>query len=337
MSLCLVSSSVFASSAVYTGVAPFHAIDLGGDWLASFDVFPDGRIVGLVGRSINLYSPAGAYVKTLGTVPDYSAGKAWASFTRLNPDGSEVWVGYTMPDYSNDRIYSVSTSADNAAAAWRATLAGNWDLEWTKVAGVYKPFATGLNNLGYGQNSVWMLDTAGTSHKLVARIGSYGSGLAFDPAGNLYALQYENQTLCRFSAASVKSVIDNVASPMSCANADFWTRTRGGGSDVTTDSAGHVFFNANTFGGASIVGVLDPGLAGDYRYDNVATGAGWTSFLSARGAADVMLGQGHLYISDWYAPGVTMLAVPEPGTAALLSLGVMALGAFVRRRRGEGK
>lgn len=329
------SGSTDAASTVYDGVSPFAAADVPGGFFSGFDVTGSGKIVGVEGNEINLYSASGVFERTVATVAGYSG---WGAFCRLSPDESEVWVGFTVSGNTDDRIYSAPFAG--GAATHEATLAGNYDLEWNKVGDDWKPFVSGPNSATWSDpNCVWLLDTSGAdSHAKVAELGGYGSGLAFDSVGDLYAMNQTAQVLYRFASADVQAAIAGGYHLVTSDN-DFWTDMHFAGSDVTVDGTDHVFFNSNdpAWSGAALVSILQPDYAGAYKYDNIATGSlglNWSTQLAfGGGTGDALLEEGAVYVDDYYSGGgVTMLAVPEPASVVLLSAGLAALGAAFRRR-----
>ncbi len=322
-------------AATYQGVAPWGAKDIPAGGPSGFDVSASGKIVVLSGLSVSLLAADGSFERTIGMVPNYSGGPEYGSFARLSPDGSQVWVGFTVNLNADDRIYSLPFAG--GAATHEATLAGNYDLEFAQVGGLWKPFASAAE--WAAPNSVWRLNTSGGAHTKVAELGGYGSGLAFDASGNLYAMNQTAQKLYRFAASDVQLAAQGLAGFLTPDNADFATDTAFAGSDIALDGAGNVFFNANdpSYGGASVVCLLQPGYAGAYKYDNIASGAAgynWASQIDfGGGTGDATLKQGAVYVNDFYSGGsVTMLQVPEPATLMLALSGAAAL-AFLRRRR----
>ncbi len=329
-------ASVEASSSVYSAAPPWQSRDVSAGYPSAFDVTSSGEIVALQGLSVNLLSSAGVFERTIGTVPTFDCASAFGAFARISPDGSQVWVGFTVSGDKNDRIYSLPFAG--GSATYQATLASNYDLEFAKVGTTYQPFVSGPNSVVLGApNAVWLLNTSGGSHAEIVSLGGYGSGLAFDAAGNLYAMNQTLLKLYRFAAADVQKVALGLAATMTVDNAAWSTSTALGGSDITVDGAGHVFFNAN--GSSTIVGMLQPGYAGDYKYDNIATGItgyNWASQIAFGGTGDATKGQGAIYLNDWAAPGtLTALSVPEPATMLLAATAVGALA--IRRRKSSSR
>jgi hypothetical protein len=303
------------------------------DTLTCFDVTLDGLLVGLDGLSINLYDTDGAFMRTLGRVPDYNSGDEYAAFCRISPHHDEVWVGYTVLGNTDDRVYSVSMSAQNATATHRATMPGIYDLEFAYIDDQLTAFAGGTNDTTFGSpHKVWVLDLSGDdNHVLIADIGGYGAGIALDAYGRLYATSTQG-TLYRFDMMDVYDALMGGAA-LSTDNADMACDIGFGGSDVTIDVWGNVFYNGNAtdYSGASLIGVLDPTTG---TWDNIATGSGsagnWSTFLATSGY-DVLSGDGTLYVGDFYAfQTLTQISIPEPATLGLLLLG--SLGLLARRR-----
>ena len=337
---CVLTAPADAASTVYTGVAPFGATDVPGGFFSGFDVTASGKVVGLAGRDIQLYSATGVFERTIATVPDYNGDDAeYGSFCRLTPDESAVWVGFTVGGNTNDRVYSAPFAG--GAATHEATFTGNYDLEFMPDLGGYVPVVSGTNSTTFGApNSVWLLDTAADAHVKIAGLGGYASGIAFDSAGNLYAADSSLLKLYRFAADDVQSAAAGGASLVGD-DAEFSTDMHFACSDVTVDGGDHVFFNANdpSYSGASIVSMLQPGYADDTKYDNVAVGSGasgnWSTQIAfGGGTGDVLAREGSVYVGDyWSSGGVTQLEVPEPATVALVSTGLLMTGGVLRRRR----
>lgn len=328
------AGSVDAASVVYQGVAPWRAADIPAGNPSGFDVMGDGKIVALNGLSVNLLSATGALERTIGTIPDYDAGPEYGSFCRVSPDGSRVWVGFTVNLNADDRIYSLPFAG--GAATHEATLAGNYDLEFAQVSSAWTPFVSAAQ--WTSPNAVWRLDTSGGAHTKVVQLSGYGAGIAFDATGNLWALDQTAQKLYRFASADVQNAALALTGFLVPDNAGFFTDTAFAGADVTVDGAAHVFFNANdpSYAGLTQVALVQPGYAGTYKYDNIATGiAGynWTTQIDFGGLGDATLGQGGIYVGDYYGSGnVTRLSVPEPASV-VLALSAAAMFGLARRRR----
>lgn len=343
---CAFSAVAGADSVVYQGVSPWTTTDVAAGWPTAFDALPSGQIVALSGLSVNLLSADGAFVRSIGSAPNYSTGSEYGSFCRVSPDGSQVWVGFTTTNNADDRIYSLPFAG--GSATHEATLAGNYDLEFAKVGGVYKPFASGSD--WTANNAVWKLDTVGGAHVKVAQLGGYGTGFAVDAAGNLYAMNQTAHRLYRFAAADVEQAALGSAGFLTSDNATFTADTTFGGSDITIDGAGNVFFNANDtgLGGASFVAMLQPLYAGPLKYDVIANGivpVDYANFLYGNwatqidfgsGSGDARLGQGLIFLNDYSGGGnLTELAVPEPASLVLALSACAGFGLWRRRAAGR--
>ncbi len=331
----VLAGSAGAASVVYQGVAPWRGSDIPAGYPSGFDVMGDGKIVALSGLSVNLLSPGGAFERTIGTIPNYDNGPEYGSFCRVSPDGSRVWVGFTVNLNADDRIYSLPFAG--GAATHEATLPGNYDLEFAQVSSAWKPFASAAQ--WTSPNAVWMLNTSGGAHTKVVQLSGYGAGLAFDASGNLWALDQTAQKLYRFGSADVQNAALGLTGALVPDNAGFFTATAFAGADVTVDGAGHVFFNANdpAYAGLTQVALVQTGYAGPNKYDLIATGIvgyQWTTQIDFGGLGDATLGQGGIYVGDYYGSGnVTLLSVPEPASIVLALSAAAAFGLARRRRR----
>ncbi len=267
----------------------------------------------------------------------YTTSATYNSFVKFDPSGESVWVGYTVGGNVNDRIYQV-TGLDSAPA-WNhvATLASNYELAFSGGAA----YVSGPNSTIFGaDNAIWQLDTSGNNnHTLIASVGGFAAGIAFDATGNLYygTNLGTDDRLVTFSAAQVaeggKSLFDaatlsDIPHPAS---------------DVEVDSAGHVLFTTNNVDLywnqlGSTLGMWN-GTSGSGANYEVIGEAGVNHWYNAvRAIGDVTAG-GTAYLDDggaWGSPIMGLAEInptpaPEPSTLVLVLCGLAAL-AWQRRR-----
>ena len=72
--VCACATGALATSAAYQGVSPWTASDIPAGWPGAFDVTGSGNILVLSGLNVNELSPAGAFLRTIGPVPNYDNG-----------------------------------------------------------------------------------------------------------------------------------------------------------------------------------------------------------------------------------------------------------------------
>ena len=254
---------------------------------------------------------------------NYDAG-AYNSFVTFDPAGDSVWVGFTVGGNVNDRIYQVDVGA---SPAWNhvATLASNYELAFRGTV----PYVSGLNDTTFGgPNKIWRLDTTGqNAHTLVADVGGFAAGIAFDSQGNLYYatnLASDNK-LVRFSAQQVTD------GDKSLSDAEVLSSLPYFGTDTEVDGGGNVLVNMNDIDFSwnqlgSTLAMWDgtPGTGENYEEVGSIGEDHWYYFVRALGD---LTGTGTAYLSDggaWLQPvlGVaeirsTMAQIPEPSSLVL--------------------
>lgn len=265
----------------------------------------------------------------------YGQNMQYNSFVTFEPGGNALWVGYTVGGNVDDRIYRVALA--DATWAYKATLPANFDLAFHGDT----PYVAGLNSTVWGgSNSLWEVDpSGGNNHSLVASVGGFAAGLAFDADGNLYYATNlgANDGLFRFSAEQVAQGNKQLA------DAEMLAPIPHPGTAVHVDSAGNVLVTYNevlypSWDQLSSTlalwnGEPDLTIVGDAAEDH------WYTFVKSVG--DVTQG-GTMYLADggaWFAPvlGVAEIQVPipEPSTAFLLACGILGGTVGFRRRRSR--
>ncbi|HEV7404888.1 MAG TPA: PEP-CTERM sorting domain-containing protein [Chthoniobacteraceae bacterium] len=160
--------------------------------------------------------------------------------------------------------------------------------------------------------------------------GSGGSGpLVFDLAGNLYyAPGYNDPSIYKFAASEVADAIAQNGHPLKVTGHRWLSYGTAypnkGASSLLVDPDGDLLMTLTNYGDPSLL--VEFGVAPDGSYDNTAT-----DVLSATALGDLRLHDGKVYIS---ADNGIFEIVPEPGTLALLTLGMGAV-ALRRRRRAR--
>ena len=176
----------------------------------------------------------------------------------------------------------------------------------------------GMTNQQNGTNIYRYETTNPDSPTLVASIGGYSGGLAFDTAGNLYyASQNAGQGVLKFDAADVQ------AGGLTAADGQTVL-------DITASSIG--FLSDGTFlaetGWGATFSAYDLA-AGEKLYD-IAT-VDWTQFMGkfVVGDDDTI----YLLSTNWKDSDSVLSAVTVPEPTALALLGLGGLAAWTRRRK----
>ena len=268
---------------------------------------------------------SGQQLNALGN--SHSGNDNWNSFTVFGPGGDSIWVGY---DYN---IYEVTNIQGTPSWEPRASVFYNFDLAFQGDT----PYVVGYGTAS--SNSLWRLDQGGPT--LVATLGGFSAGIAFDAAGNLYYATNlgAGDKLVRYSPAQL------TAGNLTLADAEVLADLPFPAYDVAVDAAGHVLFDFNDgdwltgdWNQRSSTLAVWNGTAGPgENYDLIGTaGAGhWFSFLSVEG--NPIDGDGAIYLNDGAyedpRPGLAEVRpVPEPASLVLLAVGASAW--LVWRRKG---
>jgi len=340
--------------------AGYEAHDYFGDQgsIDAFDVWSD-RVVTWTTSGVQIFNrTSGAVEESLGGAP-----QAWfdglppelgvfPSFTTFDPGGESVWVGFTTEGNIDDRVYHVQQVGGQWQWEHKATLLGNLELEF-RGPDAYASANPAAAAWG-AEAAVYRLDTSmpggvpATEHDLIAQIGGYASGLAFDAAGGLYYGTFvlsgvwpdsvSSGTLYQFAGDDVDQAIgDGHLVP---SQAIMLADLDAGIADVTVDQGGHVMFTANESNGPSYVAMWDGENTGSgNNYDLIAdgTGASGNYLVGLKPAGDFTAG-GVLYVNDraWGDPYVGVAGirvVPEPSTLVMILCGAVGLLFWWWRRR----
>ncbi|HBO43059.1 MAG TPA: hypothetical protein DD670_03815 [Planctomycetaceae bacterium] len=316
----------FASgaSAIVSPGNGFGARDLLSDeWIDGFCLFGDGVAVFSMENGLEIIDRANpASGQSWGRPQDYFAAhtdpssgyvNVWNSFMTPDPSGDSLWIGFTMWDNTDDRIYRV-----DAGGTWDAytTLSGNFDLEFFGGEAYVSANPGGLTQ---AQSTIYRLDTTwADQHAVVAEVGGYSAGLGFDAAGNLY---YGTCHLDEYYAPIDNKMIRYSASDVALGDltiddAEILFDLTSGGCDVDVDDAGNVVFNVNDFAGGNFVGVWNEAVnGGEPRQAAVPGGAGWPWFSLLEVSGNVAAG-GSIYVADSdNAPGIAQIVKLAPGDA----------------------
>lgn len=310
----------FEARDVFTHLDP-KGMDVWGDHIALYD---SGKL-----KVYNRFTEETVY--DLGD-PMYYSGDSYNSFVTFEPGGDALWVGYTVGGNVDDRIYRVAL--EDATWTYKATLPANFDLAFRGDT----PYVSGLNSTTWGgPNSIWQLDVSGdNNHTLVAGVGGFAAGLAFDAGGNLYyATNFGvDDWLVRLSADQVAEGGKTFEDAELLASIPYPSTA------VNVDSANNVLvtYNEVLFPDweqlSSTLALWDGGtdltVIGDAGPDH------WYTFVKSVG--DVTRG-GMMYLADggaWNAPilGIAEIRVPEPASLLMLLCGaVVGMVGFGRRRK----
>ena len=342
------ASEVLSLSGSYA--TSHRADDLFGDLLNPnlpplFDIFGDqAAIYGASGlQLVNRYT--GDLLESAGDIPDAymnsidpSAG-IYSSFTTFDQDGQSLWLGFTIDGNTDDRIYHVSKVGSTWQWIHAATLTGNHEMEFFdgQAFASANPAAPSWG----AQNTIYLLDTTmpggnpASTHKEIAQIGGYSTGLAFDSLGDLYVGTNDLSTgaVYEFDASDVAGALTGPVLTLA-GDATKLSDMPHGIYDVEVDEADHVLATVCQWGGENLLVEWDGEHTGDgYHYTEIAVGsradpdhpgqnANYFTFMKSDGdfGAD-----GIIYISDGpygQTPVIVGISpVPEPSTSIMAIVG----------------
>ena len=232
---------------------------------------------------------------------------AWVSFVTADPDGTKLWLGYTVSGLTDDRIFSV----DIATGTWThvATFPGNFDMEIQN--GNY--YVSGLNTEGWDGvndiNCISLLDQSGNdNHKKLIEIGGNSTGLSVDASGNVYNAKYDpagSTLMYQWAAADVANVIAATdGSFLTVGDGTVITSMPGNGPyDCATDDAGNMLFNCNDFTGGSFLAVWNGNTGDSQNYEKLGVygGASFAWFAMLKATGDITDG-GKAYMINYGDP-----------------------------------
>ena len=304
-----------------------------------FDVFGD-QIAVYADDNLKIYNRnTWEMMSDLGDM-EYSVSTKYLSFVTFDPSGDSLWVGYTVGGNVDDRIYNVALTGPSPAWNHVATLASNYDLAFSGAT----PYVSGPNSSEWGaDNAIWRLDTSGADqHALVANVGGFAAGMAFDSMGNLYygTNLGLDDTLVKFTNEQVnageKTLID---AETLCLLPSF-------GSDVEVDAANHVLFATNetdvAWNQLSSTLAMWYGTSGASDNYTILGTQGANHWYTVVHAVDDITSDGVVYLDDggtYWQPvlGLAEIAsIPEPSSLMLIVIGICASMAWhVWRRMGR--
>ncbi|MGE9295791.1 MAG: PEP-CTERM sorting domain-containing protein [Puniceicoccales bacterium] len=336
--LALAGAAANAALTPESGYVSGSVLDSQG--ISAYDIYDSGgaKAYGWNGSSTTLRQydvTTGLQLNDLGAPPGGYASGAFVSFVRRSPDGNSVWVGFTVGGNSDDRIYEVTDLAGTPTWNERATVTGNYDLEFFG-SDAFVSADPDAPSFG-ANNSIYYLD-AGDAYNPIefADVDGYSSALAFNDAGDLvYGTSglTENE-LVSFASADIVAFLNNPAvwNPLSRGDATLLSDLPAGSSGLWADAFGGIFVGVTAFlPDFSSEGSLYQwsGLSG--IGENLELLASTGSFLGSLDGLGELSNGGVLFASAG-GPGISTLEVPEPSTYAALA-GAMALGCALWRRR----
>lgn len=246
----------------------------------------------------------------------YAAAGIWTSFVAPDPSGQSLWVGFTISNNSDDRIYQVDSSG-----TWthQATLKGNFDMEFhagsTYVSA--NPGASGSS--GPGESSVYLFDTTGGGqHEVLAKVGGHSAGLAVDASGNVYCGTHysdgQDNRIARFTAAQMAAAVGS--DPLTLSDAEELFALSAGPYDLDIDAGNHLVFSARGFTGGNYLAVWDE--EDGRQITQLAASIGTSSayrFTLFSTIGDVTSGGGMVLANNSYQKGIAEVIRLLPGDA----------------------
>jgi len=323
--LLVAAAAIAEDSQIVTPGNGYAATDfLPDEWIDAFCMFGDDVVTFSNTEGLEIIDHDHPAVRqSLGKPDAYlGSGAVWCSFVAPDPSGESFWVGFTISNNSDDRIYEVGTGG-----VWthRATLTGNFDLEFfgSDAYVSANPGAVQLPRLP--ENTIYQLDTTGgNDHDALAEVGGYSTGLGLDTSGNLYCATYyldydgdglgpDDNRLFRFTAAQIASAVG--PGNLTLVDAEELFAMSSGSSDVDVDDAGHVVFSDNDASGGSAVVYWNEALGGEIVQVATPPETGSPWFTSMDVVGDVTVAGGQVCVVDYWSSGIAEVVKLIPGDA----------------------
>jgi hypothetical protein len=182
-----------------------------GAFLGGFDVMANGHYVLFDGTDVIEVDPVTG--QTLGTLFTPPSG-VFGSFVRVAPDGQSLYFG----ESTNGVIYKIPAAGGSGTPV--TTLAFNYDMEFDPSGRAFVSAASGA----FDENFVHLLDLASGQTDVIVHIPSFSGPIIFDPQGNLYVGQPDDQFPPRPDRARVllytKAQVDSAIGPTELGEGD---------------------------------------------------------------------------------------------------------------------
>ncbi|MEM6552649.1 MAG: PEP-CTERM sorting domain-containing protein [Planctomycetota bacterium] len=341
LGLGLIGSASGQSIEDYNQIRSFT---LPGSGSALFNDLPDGRLLVVDGVNVSVETGVGTGVFTDVGTYSVTAPTFGPTLAAISPDGSRVAIGSNgggsvfVADTASPTPGTTQTfAASDFAAVW---------LDNTTLV---------LSN----SNGVDVLDTAtGTVTNIINNIGGASAGITIDAAGNLYTgngfdfsagVGSGTGSIKAFDASAVQAAITS-GTPIDFENSGVEVADLLSAGTIGFDALGNFFVGGGDFfGGSGDFGyaalvdadALAARLADPANVPLIDANADPSILRMFDSPQAFITGQqpsawvyndatGELLLSYFNDPGVSVYAIPEPTTAALLAIG---MGLCIRRRR----
>ncbi len=318
---------------------------------SGLDVLPDGRLLSVVGSSVQTESAAGSRTfSAIGTLAGADFSGFGLGFVRVSPDGTRVAIGNGGGASFGNYEVGVFSLQDLSGSWFKAN---HFDAAWVDNRSI------ALTGGTFGAPAfVSLLDTASTdltnpvNPLAIDGIGGASGGIAFDAAGTLYTGN-GFATSGPSGTGVVKAFAPAAWMDAVAAGTPINFETMGttvvdilSGGSLGFDDQGHFFVGGGDFAGA------------DQNFAALIHGAAVADALAGGGPVDVLdvsaVRQldpdgangfnfygvtfnevlGELYVYD--SGTVFVYAVPEPTSVLLLGLGMLGMKMRRRPRSGDG-
>jgi hypothetical protein len=220
--------------------APGVLVGAQGAFLGGFDVLPNGHYAIFDGTSVIEVDQSTG--QTLGTLFTPSS-SVFGSFIRVAPDHQSFFFG----ESTNGVIYQVPIAG--GAGVPVTTLAFNFDMEFDPSGRAFVSAATGT----FGENFVYLLDLGTGQADVIVHILSFSGPIIFDPQGNLYVGEPDDQFPPRPNHARVlfytKGQVDSAIGPGELTEGDGMSYAQMDAiNDMDFDGEGDLFMTDAFFG-----------------------------------------------------------------------------------------